>query len=504
MARPSRIQRADAVFLAALAIGLLILWRTAFIESHWDEDAGMAIGWLLSKGWRLYSDVFSHHMPLDYIPSWAISCLFGPSQALCRAFMIGGWALLCCGLWRLEKTPAILFTLLSSLWLTYWMGQMLLVENLWAGFAVLLLALASSPAAKIKAAGAGALLGALLCSSLTCGPVFLLLLFEFLRQPGWRKFFRQFAAGFAGWMFVFLAWSWSHADLGLWYTDAVRFNNFSYAFFSGLKPGEAGGGLMLQALAKNIGYFASTLSWNNLEQYFEGILRLAWLGWIAWTAAQKRWREAAWWAALALALRLRVEHFLYTPPFHGAPFFLAGTWLLSRALVLVWDGLRARAKTMAWAWAWAWAWAAACAVLLAATLVPTALATASLSAYDRDGGGDSAIVDAIKKATGPEDAIAVLPMYPKLYIESGRVPATPSVFYLPWQAAWPEQHERTLAALRDCSPKIVVIYDTKIWGVPWSEYGADIEAWLRENYRSVGNFKDAQLWVRRDRLTLSQ
>lgn len=62
-----------SIFLAVLACLVFDESRVSFIESHWDEDACITIGWLLSKGWKLYGDVFTHHMPLDYIPSWAIA-----------------------------------------------------------------------------------------------------------------------------------------------------------------------------------------------------------------------------------------------------------------------------------------------------------------------------------------------------------------------------------------------------------------------------------------------
>src|SRR5438045_2936392 len=84
-----------AVLLIALTASLA---RVAFIESHWDEDAVTATGWLLSKGWKLYSGVFSHHTPLDFIPAVLLARLFGPSPLVMRAFMVALWALVAAGL----------------------------------------------------------------------------------------------------------------------------------------------------------------------------------------------------------------------------------------------------------------------------------------------------------------------------------------------------------------------------------------------------------------------
>lgn len=497
MTRP-RLER--TLFAAALALGALTLWNTAFIESHWDEDDCVAIGWLLSKGWRLYRDVFSHHMPLDYLPSWALARLFGPSPEICRGFMVLLWALGCGALFsarrsKTEAYAAALFTLLSSQWLTFWYGQLMLVENLWAWAVVGLLALAERGELKPReSALAGVLLGVLAFASLTSWPACALLGLFFLRRPR-----RELAAGFAGFVTLFAVWSRRHADLGLWYQDAVRFNASSYAAFNGLAPGAPAAGFFGGALLNVLAYFAATFSWNSLEQFFEGLLRLAALGWILEPLVKRRPLEALWRAALVFSLKLRPEHFRLAPPHHSAPFFLAAGWLLSSQLVRAREALGALDRR------WARAWTAACALLLLATLAPTSLATYSLRGLQaRDRPRLAALSSLVAQATEPQDAVAAFPSLSRLYVESARAPATPNVFYLPWQAAWPEQHERTLAALKDRPPKLVAILETAIWGVPWKAFGADIDAWVRGNYRPVSirevpaDDLGPALWVRRD------
>lgn len=465
-----------------------------------DEDACVAVGWLMSKGWKLYSEVFSHHMPLDYLPSWAIASLFGPAPRLCRAFMMVVWAGACGGMFALLSSTrsgalrAALFTLLTGLWMTYWGGSLLLVENYWAYTVVLLIAMAEVPPNAARATAAGALLSVLLGSSLTCAPAFLILAFALMRQAAWRKSWRPMLGGFAACALLLLLWSWRHADLSLWYEDAVRFNSVNYTHFS-MDSGWSAPGFLLRVLASNAAYFGSALSWTDLERCFEGLLKLAVLGWVARLLWRRRWVDAAQWTLLILALRLRQERAEHLPPIHSAPYFLAATWLVCREAVLVWGSLQGR---------WPRVWVATCALLLATTLAPTTLVTLWIGSARTPNLGDRWLTQAVRSGTDPQDPIAALPMRPRLYLDAERVPATPGVFYFPWQAAWHEQHARVLAALIEHPPKVVALETNPVWGIAWKDFGGDIDLWVRAGYLRVvpssapGEEPSAQLFVRKD------
>ena len=500
-------------FFVLLPILCLDVARVAFIESHWDEDACMTIGWLLSKGEKLYGGVFSHHMPLDYVPSWALACVFGARFEIFRGFMIVLWAIVCAALFligrrREPKTSDLipfLFAVLTSQWLTYWMGQMMLVESYWGYAVVILLALLGTPL-RLPAAGVslgdglavGALLGFLLSASPACAPVAACLVLWIFREARWRSRWRGLLAGFGGWAVLFLIWCAGHVDLGQWYVDAVRFNAVVYARFSGLE-GPPALAFAAKALRDNAGYFVGALTWGNFEQYFEGLMKLSVLGWVGWNAARRRFFDAAWWAVFIVALKARSERAADAVPFHGAPFYLVATLLLCRELSLLWAASRSRPG-----WGRPLLLSLLAGFFLFPTLFATAFAASSLKRYAGRNVQYDMLVAALRNCTEPSDRIAVFPFYPRFYLDSGRLPAVPNVFYLPWQEAWPPQREATMAALALNRPKAVVIQDTAVWGIPWSGYGKDVDSWVRRNYLSVAKSADPgeelriALWVRKD------
>lgn len=473
--RPSRF----AVLLTVLAASLA---RVAFVESHWDEDACVAIGWLLSKGWRLYGDVFSHHTPLDYLPASILSSMFGPSPFAARAFMVALWAALCAGLFaalRRHKDGAFaaaLFAVLSSQWLTFWHGQMMLVENLWSWAAVSALALLGGPLglepdpSPRRAAVIGALLAVILTASPVCLPVVFLLALWAGADPRWRPHATRFALGAACWLVAFGAWAAWRSDLNLLWLHAITFNREVYARFHGFDGG-AESGFWRRAAEHNAAYFSTAFDWGTLERYFEGVLKLTAMGWAAWSFAERKWAHGFWKLAFVFAVNSRPEKSFGATPFHAAPFYLTATIVAASALARSWGALSGRPRII---------FGAVAAAVLLPTLGATSLATESLRKHAKANTGYDAIAKAVRGCTAPEDRVAAFPFYPRFYLDTNRLPSTPSVFYLPWQDAWEPQRAATMAALAKNPPKAVLIQDAAVWGAPWKEYGAGVNAWLAD------------------------
>ncbi len=441
----------------------------------------MAIGWLLSKGWRLYSGIFTHHTPLDYLPASLLADVFGPSTTAMRAFMIALWAIVAATLYRALRPravgawTAVFFAILSSQWLTYWYGQMMLVENYWGYAVVLALALLGSPLelepdpSPRRAVAVGALIALILTASPVCFPVAALLALWVVADGRWRGLSRWSAVGAAGWLALFGLWAFAHADLGRLWEHVIVFNREVYARFYGLEN-RAVLGFWQLALEHSVAYFASTFDARNLEMYFEGLIKIVALGWVAWSLANRRWAQAVWKLAFIVVLQSRPEKTADAPPFHAAPFYLAATLIAASAIARTWQALSGRPRVV---------FAVAAAGLLLPTLWATSFATASLRPFSRPDAVYESILAAVRTCTTPEDRVAALPCYPRFYLDTARLPATPSVFYLPWQEAWEPQRRATLDSLRRERPKVVLIQDTKVWGVPWNEFGAGINAWLK-------------------------
>jgi hypothetical protein len=95
----------------------------------------------------------------------------------------------------------------------------------------------------------------------------------------------------------------------------------------------------------------------------------------------------------------------------------------------------------------------------------------------------------IEVHTKPDERIASLPIMPSVYLEARRRPATDSVYYLPWQAAWEAAtpgRPSTCAQLRAHPPSFVTFQDGAIWGTyPWKDYASCIDEFLKSNYEPV-------------------
>jgi hypothetical protein len=485
-------RRLRPYFWALAALLALDVARVAFIEPHWDEDALLAVGWLLARGWKLYSGVFSHHLPLDYLPAWLLAAAGLPMVEGARWLMIAAWlgtCLLAFEAWsrrHSERLAPFLFLLLSSQWLTYWHGQMLLVENLWALAAVSAALLLGGPFGIAKsepdskfAICFGGLIGFMVSASLVAWPPALLLLVWAAKDPAWRGRARFAAAGAAAFLLPFWLWAFLHADLSQLWAQAVRFNTQVYARFHPYGGSGAALGYWATALGDNARYFSTALRWNSLERYFEGLLKLACLVWVGRLLASRGRRlEGLWWAVFLLCLRSRPERQDGAVPFHASPFFLAATAVASAglsALWRAWGATRARRAALAMA----------AAVVLAPTVLATSQATASLGAFAGRSSAEEVLTLASRRCLEPGEAVFVGPMYPRLYLEMEREPAAPAVFYLPWQAAWEPQRAAHVASLATQKAGLVVIQDTAVWGKPWKEYASDVEAELKRGYTLV-------------------
>ncbi|PKO12955.1 MAG: hypothetical protein CVU39_21185 [Chloroflexi bacterium HGW-Chloroflexi-10] len=75
------------LLVISFLVGLVTLNITLY--NHTDEGDVLSIGWLLSEGYVLYKDVFSHHFPLPYYWVGLIIKIFGSSVVIIRlSFLI--------------------------------------------------------------------------------------------------------------------------------------------------------------------------------------------------------------------------------------------------------------------------------------------------------------------------------------------------------------------------------------------------------------------------------
>lgn len=501
MPKEERSQPIDSLaFLGLWALSTLHLCRTGFLDRFIDEDTHIATGWLLAKGLVLYRDIFTHHMPVDYMPAWLVATLFDNRFAAYRAWMIGLWAVVCLCLFlfwrsagRVAAWAAILFTVLSALWLPYWGGQMMLVECFW-GYALLLaLVYIGSPLGlrvdapnPWRAAAAGFLLTYVASASPTCVLPVGCLAVWLAGSARWRASWRFLISGAGAWLGLLWIWCWGRVDFALIPEHVWSFNAEVYARFHGIEGANSVFGFLATALSQNLRYYATVFSWGDPPGFFDGLLKLAVLGGLVFLLLKGERLKALWWAVFLICVKARAEFFHEAMPFHSAAFYLLATLLVSlefselfRAALEV-SRLRAAALALAGLTA------------SLASLAATSPDFRGIKAYPHGDPSELPVIEAISQGSDPGDRIAVFPNASRIYFETSRLPAVPNVFYLPWQAAWAPQRTATLDALRRNTPKFVTVKYGKIWGIPWTRYAPDIEEMLSREYVPVvlGDQKD--------------
>ncbi|MCK4725501.1 MAG: hypothetical protein KAT29_06855, partial [Anaerolineales bacterium] len=68
----------------AFLVGLSKVWYGRFV----DEHDNITVGWLLTEGYTLYRDVFSHHFPLPYYWNALVISIFGNSFVAIRVALL--------------------------------------------------------------------------------------------------------------------------------------------------------------------------------------------------------------------------------------------------------------------------------------------------------------------------------------------------------------------------------------------------------------------------------
>jgi hypothetical protein len=80
------IQAGYLLLFISLLIGFVTIFYTYYNPG--DESDTYTVGWLLSKGYVLYKDLFSHHFPFSYIWVRLISLISGPSIPIYRISLV--------------------------------------------------------------------------------------------------------------------------------------------------------------------------------------------------------------------------------------------------------------------------------------------------------------------------------------------------------------------------------------------------------------------------------
>jgi hypothetical protein len=246
------------VGFSLLAIAFLLGLTKLVFGQFADEANNLVYGWLVSKGYVLYRDVFSQHFPFAYYWTAVVVALFGNSQAAVRVSLLVLQAgLFGFSMWATRLyLPIGLATLVWGLTSQFHRGNMILYDNFDGTFitvAFILVFFALLSRARIRKPTlivAGLCLGcALLSNPLLVYPVLVIILGLFLSgmraadDQGWREGLRRllWAGGSAGLIFgVYLAYLLASGTFQDFYRDAVWFNAVIYNQYTDGSPNRFG------------------------------------------------------------------------------------------------------------------------------------------------------------------------------------------------------------------------------------------------------------------------
>jgi hypothetical protein len=516
---PSRAEVLLLLLWSALLVSRFVAVRTWYW--HPDEHDNLVAGWLVARGWRLYADVFSHHMPLPYLWVAAMNSLLGsPAPEVQRvAFAVFGIGFLALTFVAFRARISLLtfgaLELLYALVAPLFLGHALLADNAFALGAVplalyLLFPLPlSGPRAALLSAAAFLCVGSTAIAVFPVGLTVAIAAWRTLRSEravsrgaprepgapvlglGLMPLACIFAAPFA----VLLAWLALRGLLGDFRAQAIAFNAEVYGSFltppvhHALDPlrnalGEMGA--LVASAAR-----AAPPTENELDPvaraYF--VLDRVALGvalCVLATVAPRRPGRALAWAAFVFLTRLRGGLF------HANAFYAVLLFSLSAPIEAIAAALprlpRAAARL-----------AATAPVLLAALWLDRAVWSRWLLADARQ---DVFRVkapqeDLVRALTHDGERIWVAPLDPLFYLDTGRDPASFAIFYLPWQAASPAVAARVAAELARARPPLVVFRGWQpIFGRKPTEYAPDLLRWIEANYVNLGPLAPGNPWLR--------
>ena len=486
---------ARTVVLAACYAASVALLFASRVREFADESDNLLGGLLLTRGYRLYVDYFSSHMPLAYYVAAAPALLGAERLEHFRVFSSVLLVLVTLGLawaFRRRVSPAALgvWATITVFAHTVQWGEMLTAGTCAAfGIAAAGLLAFTTPRLRFDLRG-------MLCLSVSVAVAVqseLLSIFPLAvvavayvaarvrdaYSGSWHAAGRTLALMalvIAAPHVLVVAGLWAVGALGEFVYDAYVFNQTYYAQFL-MNPSILGmlhdweaqyRTLVLSALANPIGIEGCLIVANVL-------------------ATVLIFRGRGPFVAVLYYLFIALTHVRNSGGYYVTSYF-------SLALLVVWavDALRTRERRLLAP--------AALVLALGATFAVQVGRTYDLSGAPARSAPEVAIVQAL---TEPNERIFVAPYDPYIYLASGRAPASTLPFYFPWQALDPRSEGKLLDDLRTVRPPLVIFRRDELVNDRWlpRDYGTRVLELLERDYVPLDPSSAIldDVFVRRDR-----
>lgn len=481
------------ILLALFGVAVVLLFKSPLREFA-DESDNLLGGYLLVRGYRLYADYFSSHMPFVYYLA-AIPSLLGASKLehyrlFSNALLVLTTLSIVWGFRRRLPLPVLLLWAIMAVFAHRLSWGEMLHAGTCAGYGVLVAGLLfyTTPdlafSLRQKLALSVAVFVAVQSSLLTIYPLALLAVcYVAVRLAAARHTSIVREARAVGSLLlivatphlVVLALYWSIGALGPFIYDAYLFNQRYYSQFV-MNPSVLGMLHDWQAQYR-------TYLYMNLFQPFgiEWFLILA--NFVA-TLITFRARGALYAGVFYLFIgltRLRAEGSYYL------------TSYFSVAIAVVWAASAFSSRVRAWRERRAiprlspsLLGAAGCIMFLALTLN---FFTRVALTYNFSGRPHyrSPFAPIVQTATSRDERLFVAPYDPYLYLATERLPATKYPFYFPWQAADPATEADLLGELSASRPPLVVFQRYELVNGQYLtiEWGKRVFEYLQQEYVQV-------------------
>jgi hypothetical protein len=523
-----------AVGFSLLAIAFLLGLTKLVFGQFADEANNLVYGWLVSKGYVLYRDVFSQHFPFAYYWTAVVVTLFGNSQAAVRISLLALQAgLFGFSMWATRLyLPIGLATLVWGLTSQFHRGNMILYDNFDGTFitvAFILVFFALLTRTRIRRPTllvTGLCLGcALLSNPLLVYPVLVILLGLFVSgmnaadDPGWREGFRRIlwsgvAAGLV--LGVYLAYLIASGTFQDFYHDAVWFNAVIYDQYTDGSPNRIGTiffqlftGLDLfnPQWTKHVSPFIqlgiNRNSFANEDYYYSWIFssllfRLSILLCSLGLIIKRKYLPGIFLYLLAAALLTRAETSWHAIPFIWLSLFAGAYFLVNfPSIPKISFSTRRLAQAIDRISHPAWG------LIFAAFLLMFSWSAATGAYFLVDHHAElndhhfvnrlARFGDQLRSLSCNQDDLKLLiyPYNPMVYFVTQIPPASKYIFMHPWvaQVAMPE----LIPALRQQNSTIIEVkVDKTVWqAYAVKDYMADFLTFLNQDYQQV----NATLWM---------
>lgn len=494
----------------------ILYWQYIYAFKFSDEADNLAVGWLMGKGYGLYTDVFSHHMPFPYILA-ALFYLVGFKTY--AAFRVAFW-IITLSFWifvykrfrkHINENILLLAITLHALIVPYYWGNMWLAENFIAYcMAILALYVYNNSelvfGKKDTVIISGCIFVSLTSSLISIYPIFALGVYFLYKKIKNKKglvlknelrFLILIATPFV----LLFGYYLILGKFNVFIENSYYFNKLYYSkYILDGSPVEIISNWSTEYRKYLLHAFENIFLHAKLDaiQIIEIILVLFNLAFVGYHLYKKNYSIAIFAFFFVSLLRVRGGFFRSSSYnllslFHLSMviYYVTGILLEKRPLQHYYKNGEVQLRNIT----------TSVAKIAAALILFVYAGVFGINAikvsFGHIGGKPSELHystynEYIQAVTTNKDTIWYAPLDPAVYLANKRKPATRYMFYLPWQAAKDEINTNIISDLQHNRPKIIIFEaDASIWEkYKLKDYGSKIYSYIIQNYSPMDKNKD--------------